>query len=37
MQVGLHLIRHDAQKLAAHIMALAEASGTSPTHNRDPR
>jgi uncharacterized cofD-like protein len=37
MQVGLHLIRHDAQKLAAHIMALAEAPGASHTHNRDPR
>jgi len=23
MQVGLHLIRHDARKLATHIMAIA--------------
>jgi hypothetical protein len=25
MQVGLHLIRHDAHKLAAHILTLAQA------------
>jgi uncharacterized cofD-like protein len=37
MQVGLHLMRHDAQKLAAHIMALAATPGASHTHNRDPR
>jgi hypothetical protein len=27
MQAGLHLIRHDAHKLAAQLMALAPASG----------